>query len=134
MLVLSRKVGEKIVIGNNITIVVQRIGKGRVALAIEAPQEVTVLRGELAPFGIEAGTIEFIDGEADGGLDTGDQEEALPPVERTNRPAITRTSPRVPNNRLRTDASSRTGFPRSTTPLNPASDLAARLPHTFPSR
>jgi carbon storage regulator len=52
MLVLSRKVGEKIMIGDNITIVVQRLGKGRVALAIDAPHEIPVLRGELAPFGV----------------------------------------------------------------------------------
>ena len=54
MLVLSRKVGEKIIIGGQITIVVQRVSKGRVAIAIEAPHSIPVLRGELAPFGIAA--------------------------------------------------------------------------------
>jgi len=53
MLVLSRKVGEKIMIGDSITIVVQRVTKGRVAIAIQAPHSVPVLRGELAPFGVE---------------------------------------------------------------------------------
>ena len=51
MLVLSRKVGERIVIGDNITVVVQRVSGGRVSLAIEAPQDVRILRGELDPFG-----------------------------------------------------------------------------------
>jgi carbon storage regulator len=50
MLVLSRKVGEKIVIGDNITITIQRVAGGRVSLAIEAPREVRILRGELDVF------------------------------------------------------------------------------------
>ncbi len=50
MLVLSRKVGEKIAIGDNITIVVNRISGNRVAIGIEAPSDVRVLRGELEPF------------------------------------------------------------------------------------
>lgn len=52
MLILSRKVGESIVIGPNVTLVVQRISGGRVSIAIEAPRSVVVLRGELAPFGV----------------------------------------------------------------------------------
>lgn len=47
MLVLSRKIGEKIVINDNVTVVIQRIVGNRVALGIEAPQEVAVMRGEL---------------------------------------------------------------------------------------
>lgn len=49
MLVLSRKVGEKLVIGGNITVVVSKIAGNRVTLAIEAPQDVRIVRGELAP-------------------------------------------------------------------------------------
>ena len=52
MLVLSRKVGQRIMIGDNITVVVQRLAGGRVSLAIDAPREVSVVRGELAPFGV----------------------------------------------------------------------------------
>jgi carbon storage regulator len=48
MLVLSRKQGEKVVIGNNITVTVAEIKGGRIRLAIEAPDHVRVLRGELA--------------------------------------------------------------------------------------
>ena len=49
MLVLSRKQGEKICIGNGITVIVNRIVGGRVTLAIDAPQDVKILRGELSP-------------------------------------------------------------------------------------
>lgn len=47
MLVLSRKEGEKLVIGDNITIVVSKISGNRVTLGIEAPKDVKVIRGEL---------------------------------------------------------------------------------------
>lgn len=47
MLVLSRKVGQKLVIDDKITIVVHRVSGNRVRLAIEAPNDVCVLRGEL---------------------------------------------------------------------------------------
>lgn len=47
MLVLSRKVGEAIVIGDLIEVRVQRISGNRVRLAIEAPENVGVDRGEI---------------------------------------------------------------------------------------
>jgi carbon storage regulator len=47
MLVLSRKVGEKLVIGDNITVVVSRVAGNRVTLGVEAPSEVRIVRGEL---------------------------------------------------------------------------------------
>ncbi len=49
MLVLSRKVAEVIHIGENIEIVVVQISGNRVKLAISAPLEIPVLRGELVP-------------------------------------------------------------------------------------
>ncbi len=49
MLVLSRKVGEKLVIGDNITIVVNRVAGNRVTIGIDAPEEVRIIRGELKP-------------------------------------------------------------------------------------
>jgi carbon storage regulator len=49
MLVLSRKIGEKIAIGDDISIIVQRISRSRVSLAIEAPDHVRIIRGELEP-------------------------------------------------------------------------------------
>jgi carbon storage regulator len=50
MLILSRKVGERIVIGKDITVVVNRVAGDRVTLGLEAPPEVHILRGELRPF------------------------------------------------------------------------------------
>jgi carbon storage regulator len=47
MLVLSRKIGEKLVIGDNITLVVSRVAGNRVTLGIEAPADVRIVRGEL---------------------------------------------------------------------------------------
>lgn len=49
MLVLSRKVGEKLVIGENITVVVNRVAGNRVTIGIDAPDEVRIIRGELKP-------------------------------------------------------------------------------------
>ena len=47
MLVLSRKVGQKIVIGDNITIVVNKVAGNRISLGVEAPSDVRIVRGEL---------------------------------------------------------------------------------------
>jgi carbon storage regulator len=47
MLVLSRKIGERIHIGDNITIEIRRVAGNRVTLALEAPRDVRILRGEL---------------------------------------------------------------------------------------
>ena len=47
MLVLSRKVGDRIVINEKITVVINHISGKRVSLGIEAPQNVEILRGEL---------------------------------------------------------------------------------------
>jgi carbon storage regulator len=47
MLVLSRKIGERILIGDEITVTVVRITGGGVRLGIEAPAEMAVIREEL---------------------------------------------------------------------------------------
>ena len=47
MLVLSRKVGERIHVGDNITIEIRRIAGNRVTIALGAPRDVRILRGEL---------------------------------------------------------------------------------------
>ena len=49
MLVLSRKVGEEIVIGDNIKLVVSRVRGNRVTIGIDAPDNVRIVRGELEP-------------------------------------------------------------------------------------
>jgi carbon storage regulator len=46
-LILSRKVNEKIQLGNDVTITITKIKGGRVHVAIEAPKEVKIRRGEL---------------------------------------------------------------------------------------
>lgn len=47
MLVITRKKGESIRIGDNIEIKIIKIDDGSVKIAIEAPKEVVILRGEL---------------------------------------------------------------------------------------
>jgi carbon storage regulator len=48
MLVLSRKVGQRILVGDDIAITVVKLTGGGVRLGIEAPQEMPVIREELA--------------------------------------------------------------------------------------
>jgi len=47
MLILSRKVGEEIILGNDIVIKISQISKGNVKIGIEAPKDTLILRGEL---------------------------------------------------------------------------------------
>jgi carbon storage regulator CsrA len=47
MLVLSRKRGETIQIGDRITITVVRADRNRIRIGIDAPEELRILRGEL---------------------------------------------------------------------------------------
>ncbi len=49
MLVLSRKLGEKIFIGESICITVVDIDRGKIRLGIEAPRDVPIYRQELLP-------------------------------------------------------------------------------------
>ena len=48
MLILGRRAGESIVIAGGIRIVVLATDRGGVRLGIEAPSDVTILRGEIA--------------------------------------------------------------------------------------
>jgi len=50
MLVLSRKAKETIIIGGDIRLTVIAIRGRETRLGIEAPEDVVILRGELAPF------------------------------------------------------------------------------------
>ena len=49
MLVLTRKLMEKLYIGDDICVTVVRLEGGQVRLGIEAPREVAVVRAELVP-------------------------------------------------------------------------------------
>ena len=47
MLILQRKLGESLVIGEDVRVTVVSIEGGRVRLAVSAPAEVSILRSEL---------------------------------------------------------------------------------------
>lgn len=47
MLVLSRKLGEKIFIGSDICVTVVDIDRGKIRLGIEAPRDIVIYREEL---------------------------------------------------------------------------------------
>lgn len=49
MLVLSRKAGERILIGEDIAITVVRIGPNTVKVGIDAPKDKRIVREELDP-------------------------------------------------------------------------------------
>jgi carbon storage regulator len=49
MLVLSRKLAERIMVGDRIVVTVLKLGNGLVRLGIEAPPEMAVFREEIAP-------------------------------------------------------------------------------------
>ena len=61
MLVLSRKPGEKVIIGDGFTLTVVEVGGGRVRLAFDAPDQVRIVRAELA-----CGQSEPLDADLDG--------------------------------------------------------------------
>lgn len=48
MLVLTRRDGEEIQIGSNVTVLVVKIGRGKVRIGIAAPEEIPVHRAEIA--------------------------------------------------------------------------------------
>lgn len=47
MLVLSRKAGERILIGPHMFVEVRKVAGNRVTLALSAPSDVKILRGEV---------------------------------------------------------------------------------------
>lgn len=47
MLVLSRKRGETILVGDGVVITVQKVKGNHVSLSIKAPKETRILRGEV---------------------------------------------------------------------------------------
>ena len=51
MLVLSRKLGERILIGDDVAVTLVRIGPNSVRIGIEAPRELNIVREELCDFG-----------------------------------------------------------------------------------
>ena len=57
MLVLSRKQGEEVVIGDDIRLTVVAIRGGRVRLGFTAPPDVAIQREELCPGSEESGAL-----------------------------------------------------------------------------
>ena len=49
MLVLTRKAGQEIVIGENIRLQINKVAGNRVTIGISAPDDVRIVRGELEP-------------------------------------------------------------------------------------
>lgn len=47
MLVLSRKIGEKILIGDQIAVTVVRVSQGTVRIGVEAPNDMAIVREEI---------------------------------------------------------------------------------------
>lgn len=47
MLILQRKLGESIVIGDNIVVSIADISSDRVKISIDAPKEISIIRSEL---------------------------------------------------------------------------------------
>ena len=60
MLVLSRKVGDRLVIDGNITVEVVKIQGNRISLGIVAPSNVKILRGELNQPQAKAQIVELV--------------------------------------------------------------------------
>ncbi len=51
MLVLTRRLGEGLIIGDNIKITVEKINKGQIKIGIEAPKDVVIAREEVVKKG-----------------------------------------------------------------------------------
>ena len=77
MLVLSRKPGEQVVLGDGITLTVVEVRGDRVRLAFDAPDQVRILRGELACWQEEPAACD--DGPADPACPCGEEDDRPPP-------------------------------------------------------
>lgn len=62
MLVLSRKTGERILIGDQIAVTIVRIGPNTVRLGIDAPRDMNIVREELC---LRDGAIAELDSASD---------------------------------------------------------------------
>jgi carbon storage regulator len=94
MLVLSRKVGERIHVGDDITVEIRRIAGNRVTIALAAPRDVRILRGEL-----ERAAREFRDPGANDSQPTShgtDENRRVPSLPAAGRIAIVNNLPTTP--------------------------------------
>jgi carbon storage regulator len=81
MLVLSRKVGERILIGENISVTIVRVTPNGVRIGIDAPNEYPVIREELA------GSVDVL-------ASPGASQRSTPPQPDKPAEAIARSRPR----------------------------------------
>lgn len=62
MLVLTRRIGENIIIGDDIVVTLCKIRGGQVAIGVTAPDHVNIVREELLPADFEMPEIDSISG------------------------------------------------------------------------
>ena len=60
MLVLSRKESEQLMIGDDIVVTINRISGNRVAIGIDAPRDVRIVRGELDQHRVSTGNSAMV--------------------------------------------------------------------------
>lgn len=60
ILILSRKTGERVLVGDNIVITLVRIGPNSVRFGIEAPKDMVIVREELASHPIQPENVDEI--------------------------------------------------------------------------
>ena len=79
MLVLSRKVGQTIQVGNDLVLQIMKVQGGRVKIAIQAPPSVRIRRGELGPieFEVEAGDESAEAEEEEYSFDSADEQSPI---------------------------------------------------------
>ena len=59
MLVLSRKVGQRIKVGQNIWISIEEVDRGNVRVGIEAPKKIPILREEVVEVATAWGMVDL---------------------------------------------------------------------------
>jgi carbon storage regulator len=59
MLILTRKVGQRIKVGQNIWISIEQVDRGNVRVGIEAPKKVPILREEVVEVATAWGMVDL---------------------------------------------------------------------------
>ncbi len=61
MLIITRNTGEAIAIGNDITVTILENESGRISIAVDAPEDMPILKNEIYQRIIETGRGELVD-------------------------------------------------------------------------